>query len=440
MGYNHTIIWGTGKEGMAAAQLLRETEANPRLTFVDEQPGGTVSGTLGDLAASCDLVQGSAAIAAALAQADRVIKSPGVSLYHPLLTPVRARGVPITSLLNLWFEQLAQQPQRPKIIGVTGTKGKSTTATLLSQMLNALGQKTQLCGNIGVPLSRQAGQGCAFIVIEISSYQAANFSGQCDAAVLTSLYEEHLDWHGSVARYYADKVNLLRHADSTIINHQALPVLQAQQLTIEGAVIANSPAGFHNQDGVVYQGATAIGAIENPTLARPHNAANLCTALAVLTGFAFSPAAALASTKKFVGLPHRQQELGEKNGLLFVDDSIATTPQAALAALAVYCPKPITLIAGGFDRGIDYTPLAEYLLANPEITLVWMGPSGQRIATALNGRHGVFPAPDMGQAVALAVAHTPPGGIILLSPAAPSYGLFKDFIARGKAFAAAAGF
>ncbi len=151
--------------------------------------------------------------------------------------------------------------------------------------------------------------------------------------------------------------------------------------------------------------------------------------------------AALEAMRDFKGLPHRQQELGHKNGVLFVDDSIATTPQAAIAAMEVYKNAPVTLIAGGYDRGIDYQPLVEYVATRKINAVITLGPSGQRIIEGLAAQgYRAQGTETMESALKEAVGRTPQGGVILLSPAAPSFGLFRDYIERGQAFAKAAGF
>ena len=151
-----------------------------------------------------------------------VVKSPGISLYDPLVSQARADGVRFTSLLNLWF---ATAPAC-RTICVTGTKGKSTTAALIAHMLRGVGWNAVAAGNIGVPVTELPRCGLDAAVIEVSSYQAADFSGLCDIAVLTSLFQEHLDWHGSVENYYRDKINLLHHARCCVVGRGAAPIVE----------------------------------------------------------------------------------------------------------------------------------------------------------------------------------------------------------------------
>lgn len=380
------VIWGTGREGRAAEEFIRARLPTAAITFVDEASGEDIS----------DVVR----------SADVIVKSPGVSLYHPLL-----KDKTVTSLMNLWF---AEGPSA-KTICVTGTKGKSTTSALIGHVLQRLGYHAAVLGNIGVPVS-DAPKAAEILVIETSSFQAANFDGICDIGVVTSLYQEHLDWHRDVETYWRDKLNLLKHAKIKIVHPQVKETG------------ADLPRGT-----IVCKAVTA--AVPNEYLSRAHNLNNVAVALEVLRHLKIDEAAAIAAMADFKGLPHRQQALGEKDGILYVDDSIATTPQAAIAAMEVYKGQPITLIAGGHDRGIDYAPLVTYAAQN-SIKVVGLGPAGRRILQKTSGEG----AANMREAVAKARAATPQGGVILLSPAAPSFGLFRDYIERGEAFAKESGF
>ncbi|MDD5586738.1 MAG: UDP-N-acetylmuramoyl-L-alanine--D-glutamate ligase, partial [Alphaproteobacteria bacterium] len=273
-------------------------------------------------------------------------------------------------------------------------------------------------------------------------FRSADIEGTFSLGVLTSLYPEHLDWHPALEVYYRDKLNLLRNSRVKIVNGEALETMQHHGLSLEQPVLFSDPSGFHAKGGKIYDKEKLIGALTNKHLSRSYNLSNVCAVLTALQQLGFDPSKALAAMESFRGLPHRQQELGEKDGLLYVDDSISTTPQSAIAAMEAYDGKAVVLIAGGFDRGIDYAPLAAHVTAKKIYAVICMGPSGQRIYNMLSaaGYRHIFSAGSMHEAVALAKAHAPKDGVVLLSPAAPSYGLFKDFEERGKAFAAESGF
>jgi UDP-N-acetylmuramoyl-L-alanine---L-glutamate ligase len=371
-----------------------------------------------------------------------IVKSPGVSLYRQDIQSARKNGVEITSLLNLWF---AEKPD-VTTIAVTGTKGKSTTASLIAHNLTRLGRKVALAGNIGVPVTEI---GCVeYAVIEVSSYQAADFAGVCDIGVLTSLYPEHTDWHLTVERYVQDKLNLLARSRSRIVNRTAANVAEPIIGGSSGRTFwFNDEIGIHSDGVEIFDGHDRIGVVPNPYLTRPHNKSNLCAALAVAKTLRIDLAAALDTTGDFRGLPHRQQELGENSHILFVDDSISTIPESTIAALAVYAGRDITLIVGGYDRGIDYGKLADTLSSGAAKAIICLGDSGRRIydqtRIALDKRGSLtcpmHLAQSMEDAVSYATQVTPPGGVVLLSPAAPSYGYYRDYIERGRDFAAKAG-
>ncbi len=482
------VIWGAGMEGRAAAAWILDRAVPASLVFVDDSQGeepsvkialplreGTrfslpkgekISGrgqtpkqqplpenacafsTLpqgeGDLSESVNPISKpltypilcSEEKEKALAQADVVVKSPGVSLYRPEIHALQATQRPITSLLNLWLAE----PHAATVIGITGSKGKSTTSALLAHVLREnSGKRIALAGNIGTPVTAVNLNETDIAIIEISSHQAATLSESCAIGLVTTLYPEHLDWHGSVTRYYADKLNLLAQSRVTIACQQVIKAAQECGLTVNPTVIFADKNGFHTQGSRLYDGAKPLPFLDNAYLTRPHNLANVCAVLTVLRVLGQDTSAAIEAIKTFQGLPHRQQELGEKDGLLYVNDSLSTTPHAAIAAMEAYAGRPLTLIAGGFDRGIDYTPLVDYVLRRSSVAVVCMGPSGERIFKALEerGAKTIALAASMEEAVAFARDHTATGGVVLLSPAAPSFGLFKDYAERGLRFAKA---
>jgi UDP-N-acetylmuramoyl-L-alanine---L-glutamate ligase len=402
-------IWGFAREGQAALRFLREQDPSVATTVLDDADGPRDA----DVA----LISGRDAIAAAIGGFDVVVKSPGISLYDPLVLRARADGVRFTSLINLWF---ATEPAC-RTVCVTGTKGKSTTTALIAHMLRGVGRNAVAAGNIGVPVTELPRCGLDAAIIEVSSYQAADFSGLCDIAVLTSLFQEHLDWHRSVATYRRDKLNLLRHARRSLINREALAAV---------AEVFNLAQLQH--DTFAASSALHVG---NRYLARPHNLANLAGALAVTHLLGVDEAAALRAAENFPPLPHRQQEIAEVDGVLYVDDSISTTPEATMAALDVYRDRAITVIIGGHDRGIDYAALIRRLREEQRLGVILMDASGRRIHPQLGCGARVRLVDSMSDAVAQARAITPRGGVVLLSPAAPSYGRYKSFIERGEDFA-----
>jgi UDP-N-acetylmuramoyl-L-alanine---L-glutamate ligase len=428
LGIARVAIWGLGREGRAAIQFLRAHHPKLALLLLDDAEDAKPPREVDNI----DCAFGAAAISGALDGVDVLVKSPGVSLYRREIIAARSNGVVVTSLLNLWFaEEIAVTT-----ICVTGTKGKSTTASLAAHILSRLGCKVALAGNIGVPVTEIDKAKADYAVIEVSSYQAADFDGLCDLAVLTSLFPEHLDWHRTLDAYYRDKLNLLHHGRCTIADLATTPMLEPVKYPF------NQETALHARGAEIFDGREFIGAVRNRYLARSHNLSNLCAALTVAKVLGLDPAAALDASDDFRGLPHRQQDLGEIDGVLYVDDSISTAPESTIAALEVYTGREITVIVGGYDRGIDYAKLVAKLAGGAARAVICLGASGERMYAALRAADdspATTLARSMGEALAWAKQTTPPGGVVLLSPAAPSYGYYHDFAERGRDFAAKAG-
>lgn len=409
------VIWGTGREALSAANLLQKYLPEQNFTFVDEDRDA-VAPNIGKLVT--DNIDNT------LNDADVIIKSPGISLYHSKILAAQKHGAKITSLLNLWFSL----PRNFKTICVTGTKGKSTTASLIAHALKKLGKDVELAGNIGTAIGTQSNDNIDYMVIEMSSYQTADFNGSCDIAVITSLYPEHLDWHGSLAQYYHDKTRLLLCARTRIVHEQTTPILKDHNVHV-------------NDTWVVHDDDYKLDALTNEYLLRLHNRSNVCNMLRVIETLGLSVEGALCGIEDFIGLPHRQQELGVKNDVLYVNDSISTTPQTTLFALKNYADKELTLIVGGQDRGLDYTSLIDYIIDHVS-AVICMGTTGNAIYDQLvtAGFPTAQKAKTMRDAITVAQKITRPNGVVLLSPAAPSYDMYKSFIERGELFAKEVGF
>jgi len=281
-----TVIWGTGREGLAAANFIRVNLPAQSFVFADEGAGPA---SIAVAQKDFEVARGQDAIARALSSADVIVKSPGVSLYHSALEKEKGRGVCITSLLNLWLAE----KRRGRVIGITGTKGKSTAATLLNDVLAGLGKKSVVLGNIGTPVTECPEGDFDCFVVEISSYQAANISEICDVVVLTSLFPEHLDWHKSLSNYYRDKANLLAHGRVKIVEAAALAVLKAQDIRFDDVLSFNLPEGFHFIEKTVYNGSVLVGVLENAFLRRRHNKGNVCAVLKAIDVLGLDAKAAL---------------------------------------------------------------------------------------------------------------------------------------------------
>ena len=296
IGTQRVAVWGLGREGRAAVAFLRQRHPSLPLLVMDDNENGQPPDGLG---ACIEYAFGADRIARALANIDILVKSPGVSLYRREIQAAPAAGTRVTSLLNLWFAERFDLTT----VCVTGTKGKSTTASLIAHILARLGRKVALVGNIGIPITGIDGASADIAVIEVSSYQAADFDGRCDIGVLTSLYPEHIDWHLSVENYFRDKINLLNHSRHRIIHRAAAESVErfADRAPTRREFFEDE-RGVHCCGTEISTGATAIGHVRNPYLARPHNRSNLCAALAVAKSLDLDPAAALEAAGGFRGL------------------------------------------------------------------------------------------------------------------------------------------
>lgn len=438
-------IWGYGREGRAALLALhrRLPELAPTLigsaaermqaqADLDAAYGGEAAGTLQWLAAPPD--------AAVLSAFDVVIKSPGISAWLPDLLDARRNGTRFTSGTALWF---AEQPQA-RVIAVTGTKGKSTTTALIAHLLRGLGRRVALAGNIGLPLLElvDPAQPPDWWVIELSSFQTGE-AGPLAVGVVTRLDEEHLDWHGSRARYVADKLRLADAARVLVVNAQQPELLRLTEHHPERHRFGHAE-GWHASASGIARGGIEIAPRAALALPGPHNVLNACAALAAIEAAGEDAVAAAAALPRFRPLPHRLQWLGECDGLGYVDDSIATTPQAALEALgSLPDPGRATLIVGGHERGLDWQPFAQAVRLRPPQAIVVNGANAARIGAVLRETGGAYQlqmVARLADAVAAARACTPTGGTIVLSPGAPSFDQFRDYAERGRAFAALAGF
>ncbi len=440
-------VWGAGRETRSfAAQLARRLPAARIAVVALDDPGEDVRATLG--APDARLVTG-AEVAGALASCDVVVRSPGVSTHRPELREVRAAGTPVTTATALW---LAERGGR-RVVGVTGTKGKSTTAALLAHLARAGGgEAVGLAGNIGAPaldlLDRPPHE---WAVVELSSYHTADLGTGPEVAVVTNLFREHTDWHGSEEAYRADKLRLLGLPG---VRAAVLPARAASLLDAVGPGVATTlygqPDGWDaGPAGLALRGELVVADAELP-LRGVHNTLNLCAALTALSAAGLATPRLPDALQGFRALPHRLEVVAEHERVVWVDDSISTTPESTLAALASFPDRPVVLLAGGQDRGQDYAELGRALAARGAAVL-GLPTTGPRVVAAAR-RAGVpttraLETTGMEEAVARARAlveltQAPElpeqGAAVLLSPAAPSYDTYRDFEARGAHFQALA--
>lgn len=389
------------------------------------------------------------ATAERLAAFDVVIKSPGISPYRPEAEAAAARGTRFVGGTALWFsEHAGADGIAANTVCVTGTKGKSTTTALLAHLLRADGHRTALAGNIGLPLLElldvAPADAAESWIIELSSYQTGDVAlsdARPDIALVLNVFPEHLDWHGSEARYVADKLQLVTAARPRIAVLNAVdPRLAALELPDSEIRWFGHKAGWHLRGDKLCRGKTEVMDTASLPLPGRHNRGNLCAALTVLEAMGLDGAALAPHAANFQPLPHRLQTLGTRDGITWVNDSISTTPHASLAALDCFANRRIALLVGGHDRGIDWSDFTTAVAGRSPLAIITMGVNGPRIhellaPQAASGAFSLMTADGLKDAVEQARAALDGEGVILLSPGAPSFGPYRDYVERGRHFA-----
>ncbi len=421
-------VWGLGVEGSASVRKLRSLGVTP--TLVDDTPPPDGFDALEVLATD----QGGLD---ALTRCDVVVKSPGISRYRPEIGILEGANIAVRGGLGLWLEEA----DRSRIACITGTKGKSTTTALCVHLLQHLGHRAAAGGNIGHPPwdPDSEEQDPEFWIIETSSFQVPDITTAPPVVAVTSLSPDHLDWHGSVERYYADKLSLCTKPGVELALVEGTdPLLQQHQDALGSHLRWVGPDDSAGAEALRH-------AVQLPG---EHNARNALVARAVLRGLGVAEAEndhlMAEAARTFHGLSSRCHSLGRVGDVEFVDDSLSTNVLPAQAALAAFAGRPVALLVGGKDRGLDYTPLGRTVAEREHPTLVITLPDngpriGAAIAESTNGRITVVDAVDLDTAVMAAFEWAPPGSVVLLSPAAPSFGRYTDYRDRAQAFAAAAG-
>lgn len=411
-------LMGLGRHGggLGAARYLAERGA--RLTISEQASRDQLSGSLAALSALPIHAQRFGGHDPQdFADAEFVVVNPAVRPEHPCLDIARAAGAVVTSEIELLLRAC---PAR--VIGVTGSNGKSTTASMLAAILAAAGWRTWLGGNIGGSLLDHVDQMRAddWVVLELSSFQLAHLSDDApplELAVITNCTPNHLDWHGDFRRYAAAKRRIVRSTTTTAVVDPHEPF------------VASWPAA---------QSLCPAWPTEDlPPLAVPgqHNRRNATLAAAAAIAAGASASAVRASLATFRGLPHRLQLVADVSGRRFYNDSKSTTPAATAAAFSAV-EGPLWLLAGGVSKGASFDELAALVVRRARGAAVF-GNSADQWSASLRAAGADFETArcaSMAEAFAWCASRSRAGESILLSPACSSYDQFRDFEERGAAF------
>jgi UDP-N-acetylmuramoylalanine--D-glutamate ligase len=376
-----------------------------------------------------------------------IFKSPGVLIPADFTSLVK--GKVITSQTQVMLECFGRQT-----IGITGTKGKSTTSSLIYHILQHSGQDAVLVGNIGTPPFDQAESiGLRTrIVFELSSNQLEDIGTGPAIAVILNLFPEHLDRYDSLESYYSAKMNILLHQQEgdTVIYNSDSPVLAGYAGDYSGRrCLLGFSARQQIRQGCFLEAGRVLCCLDGETsdsgitvgelnLKGQHNQMNIMAAILACRGAGVSPVDIPGAIRSFHGLEHRLEYVGKFRDIHFYNDSIATIPEATLEAVKAV-PDTDTLILGGYDRMLDYRGMTESLLASDVRNFILMGQSGKRMLHLLSrgnipAARDIYYVHSLEEAVVLASGITAPGKACLLSPASASYDLFRNFEERGRLF------
>ena len=429
------VVVGLGHSGLAAVRVLRDLGAVVRVTEV--RPADEIAGAIGEAENAGAEVLAGGHDPEHLDRTDLVITSPGVPERADILLWARKRRLPIWSEL-----ELGARVARAPYLAITGTNGKTTSTEMIAAILRADGRDAVACGNVGLPFSIAAAEGHETLVVEASSFQLRfHESFHPKVSVLLNLAPDHLDWHGSFSAYRDAKARVLAlqgEGDTHVGNRDdahAAAVSRRARCAVVWFTLAEPSAGevgYERDELVLRLGAEHVIATlpEQPETMRSDAAA----AAAAAVSFGADPAAAGTALSTFESLPHRGEVVAEVDGVRFIDDSKATNPHAALAALSGL--TDVVLVAGGRSKGVDLSPLAA---ATSRLRgVVAIGEATPELIALFEDAVPVRPASTIEAAVEEAFRMGRPGGIVLLAPACASQDMFRDYRERGDRFGAAA--
>lgn len=421
-------ILGFGREGKSTYKILEQYCSTKSLAIADLNP---VDRSANELPESVELVIGKD-YQKCLDRFDIVFKSPGIVLEK---SPSELK-CEITSETQIFFSVF-----RSQIIGITGTKGKSTVTSLIYHILKESGRDCRIAGNIGIPVFdiAESMTDDTIVVCELSCHQLEYMTVSPEKAVFLNLYEEHLDHYGSMENYYSAKKNIYLHQkdfDNLLINSEITPekysswyVYTISDKDPEADIFVSN--GIIHHSGEEYRIPT-----DNIKLLGIHNHYNIAVAYYITT-FYIEEDEFTKALCTFNPLSHRLEYVDTVNGIRYYDDSISTACATAIEAMKSV-PDAGTILIGGMDRGIDYTPLIDFL-NEFSINVICMEDSGKRVYDTIqnmsfNEKNRIFYVQHLEEAVKLASEITPVGKSCVLSPAAASYGIFRNFEERGDVF------
>jgi len=438
LGNPKILILGFGKEGRSTYDFFRKCFPDLLLGIADKntsilEDSGLLDNNISEIFTGSNYQN-------SLSNFDIIIKSPGVVIEN-INSNISKR---ITSQTDLFLQCYYKQ-----IIGITGTKGKSTTSSLIKHFIKADNKEVLLVGNIGVPAFDMIDsiKNDTIIVYELSAHQLEYLRKSPHIAVLLNVFPEHLDYFNSFADYKKAKFNICKfqNEDNCLIVHDSL-IDELETIYIDlpesvgpGRVAIETKNHNKNQKIIKISDNVIKHNTKNPPLLGDHNLININAALLAVAEAGVDTKVAINSLSTFKSLPHRLENIGEFGGIRFVNDSISTIPQSTIAAVEAL-GNVDTLILGGFDRGLDYSELVKFLIASKICNFIFLGKAGDRMFDIfkLTSEKNLFKVNSIENAFEIIVEKNAKGSTCLLSPAAASYDQFHNFEHRGDVFRALA--
>lgn len=433
------LVLGLAKSGVSAAKLLHELGA--LVTVNDGKPFDENPEAQELLSLGIKVITGSHPIELLDEEFSLMVKNPGIPYSHPLVAKAQEMGIPVITEVELAYE-VAECP----IIGITGTNGKTTTTTMTGLLLNAGADQgiARLAGNIGYPASGVAQEAKSEdkIVMELSSFQLMGITDfRPHIAVITNIYEAHIDYHGTRKEYVKAKWNLQKNMtekDYLILNWKQSELQELAQRT-KARVLPFSTKevledGVYADDYSIYYKKEKIMEISELGVPGKHNVENALAAISVAKLYGISNEAIRETLHFFHGVPHRTQYVGEIQGRKFYNDSKATNILATKMALSGFETSKVVLLAGGLDRGNTFDELIPSLKGIK--AMVVFGQTKEKLMDAGKkaGIETIVTADSVEQAVPLALENSTDGDVVLLSPANASWDQYPNFETRGNRF------
>lgn len=441
-GGQRVLVVGLGVSGASALRYLVREGADVVVTDSRAAPAGVDA--LRAQFAQVEFRLGAFSAPQPLSQFAFAVISPGVALEESFVCELAAAGIKIVGDIELFARALSAPPASrlpPPVIGITGSNGKSTVTTLVGEMAKAAGVRVAVGGNLGTPALDLLDEAVDLYVLELSSFQLeSTHSLRCKAATILNLSQDHLDRHGTMARYGAIKARIFDGCGVAVVNRDDAAVMAlapANAVTFGLDEPVEGHYGLRQVDGEAWlcRGASALAPQASLKIFGLHNAANALAALALADAAAIPRQAALDALQAFAGLPHRCEFVAEIGGVRYFNDSKGTNVGSTLAAIKGL-PAPIVWLGGGQGKGQSFADLREPL-ARKGRAAVLFGEDAGRIEHDIFGALPVYREPDMSAALRRARTLAQAGDQVLLSPACASFDQFRSYVDRGDRFRAA---